>query len=564
MGAMRDLRSCLGEYSLAMLGAIAAGWGVAVRGDEIETEEQKAQVVEAIAAKMLSPEAVAGVLSGLSDDERHALARVAEQGIVQARSWTRQHGEIERMGGGRLEKSRPWLSPANPAQRLWYLGLVYRGFGVIGAYRGEVYFVPPELLNALPRPKAPKVSFQLEPAAAPASTRRAGMSLARDILAVLSYVRRQPVKAQAQFLIGREAAQLTASLADPGASYGLFLQRLIQTAGFLRRRGGRWQPSLASRDWLQAAPLDRMRVLLDAWSEDPDWDELEHVGSLRTGKAGIRHDAREPRRRALELLARCKPGEWYGLSAFVQAVKAAHPDFARPDGDYDSWYVQDAETGAYLTGFASWDAVEGALLAHYLTGPLHWLGAVDFSVETLDGGVFGPSPLGAFLLGIPGADPPASPEPALMVDEALRVRVPLAANLYDLYQLERFAELESVGDPLIYAITRSSVMRSLEEGVEIAQIIAFLRRATAGRLPEASSRILDGWAAQYGRVRLANVTLLMTRDEATMAELRGHPRVRPYLSHAFSARVSAVDESRAKELVEILKEMDYWPRVEEL
>ena len=66
-------------------------------------------------------------------------------------------------------------------------------------------------------------------------------------------------------------------------------------------------------------------------------------------------------------------GEWVSVADFIDAVKATDPDFQRPGGDYESWYIRDAGSGAYLTGFESWDRVEGELLRALLTGPARWL-----------------------------------------------------------------------------------------------------------------------------------------------------------------------------------------------
>ena len=68
----------------------------------------------------------------------------------------------------------------------------------------------------------------------------------------------------------------------------------------------------------------------------------------------------------------------------MAAVKAADPDFQRPDGDYGSWYIRDAAGDAYLSGFESWDRVEGVLIADLLAGPLHWLGVVDWDRRLFD------------------------------------------------------------------------------------------------------------------------------------------------------------------------------------
>ena len=39
--------------------------------------------------------------------------------------------------------------------------------------------------------------------------------------------------------------------------------------------------------------------------------------------------------------------------------------------------------GEYLSGFESWDAVEGSLIEFYIVGPMHWLGLVDVGDDVL-------------------------------------------------------------------------------------------------------------------------------------------------------------------------------------
>ena len=58
--------------------------------------------------------------------------------------------------------------------------------------------------------------------------------------------------------------------------------------------------------------------------------------------------------------------------------RSTEPDFQRPTGNYDTWYIRDTTTQEFLKGFEQWDAVEGALLRFLFRGPLHWLGRAGF------------------------------------------------------------------------------------------------------------------------------------------------------------------------------------------
>ena len=82
----------------------------------------------------------------------------------------------------------------------------------------------------------------------------------------------------------------------------------------------------------------------------------------------------------IERLRRLPPGEWRGLDALTAMIKREDPDFQRPEGNYTDWYLRETETGNFLTGFESWDRVDGALIRFIVTGPLYWLGAAALGI----------------------------------------------------------------------------------------------------------------------------------------------------------------------------------------
>ena len=126
----------------------------------------------------------------------------------------------------------------------------------------------------------------------------------------------------------------------------------------------------------------QQRALFEGWRDSVTWNDLWRVPTLRCEDTGSwRNDPLAARRAALDALAQLEPGAWYRLEDFVAAIREASPDFQRPGGDYDTWYIRDAATNQYLTGFESWDQVEGALLRFIVGGPLHWLGVVDVDAD---------------------------------------------------------------------------------------------------------------------------------------------------------------------------------------
>ncbi len=175
-------------------------------------------------------------------------------------------------------------------------------------------------------------------------------------------------------------AALDESLRDgPGSPAALALS-LANDLGWLRPHGRRRLALHAAsvRTWLEAPRDQQRRIVREAWQTSQSWNDLCRTPGLACEDTGNWHnDPVATRERLMPLFAQLEPGAWTTLDALVAAVKTTAPDFQRPDGDYDTWYIRERDSQTYLRGFDCWDAVEGALLRFLITGPLHWLGAVN-------------------------------------------------------------------------------------------------------------------------------------------------------------------------------------------
>ncbi|GAG29631.1 unnamed protein product, partial [marine sediment metagenome] len=221
-----------------------------------------------------------------------------------------------------------------------------------------------------------------------------------------------------------------------------FMRHLMQSTGLVHvTRAGllRPDPGLAT-DWLRSPTQQQRTKLAQAWRDDPTWNDLIHVPSLRLeDTGGWRNDPVLARQAVLSHLPACSSGAWYAIEGFAAAIKRRDADFQRPDGDYTAWYIRDSLTGVYLSGFENWEAVEGALIRYLIVGPLAWLGLVDLGMASVDG------PLVAFRLTTPGEAflglrtlrPEPEPVP-LTLRPGPVVAVPQARR-YDRFQLARIA-----------------------------------------------------------------------------------------------------------------------------
>lgn len=588
---MKTLRQSLIDYDMAMLRAIAE-----MHGLELSSNRQEEAVAQ-LAEELLQPEEVALTLESLFPTEREALeAIIAQGGKIKAPLFLRAYGELRAFGPGRLEREKPWLEPANAAEGLWYQGLIYKAFDETKDYRGEFFFIPQDLLPLLPQAEKGSPSFAIEPSPSPPVIRQGDLALLEDVCTFLSYLQREEVKPLREGYLPRPVIErlnerfvvkenLAGVVHEKGTQRLAFLHHLCRQLRLVRVRGWLLKPNSAeARAWLKSSPADQMAALQAAWRDDPQWNELWRVPGLRCEDTGWRNDPLAARRRILEHLSQCPSGRWLSLASFVQAIKESDPDFQRPDGDYNSWYIRQADTGRYLSGFESWDQVEGALIAYLIARPLHWLGVTSLGYEnetddvllrlalrsTQDGNLqsshpssFLITPWGAAFLGLlHRAQEEWSPQP-IEVRPDLTILVP-AENLYHRFQVERFADRQGSEGAYLYRISLDSLARLLREGIEVETVLGFLKQAAAGRLPANVADTLRQWGQKFGQVRLRRVVLLQVKDKAILQELQTLPRTRPYVQEVISPTTAIVAEKDWPRLVEELRKLGYLPHVERL
>lgn len=592
---MRSLLTSLNDHPLALLRGIAELRGLTL------TSNVRAEVAAQLAAALAEPTATSAALAACSPAAQTAWrALLATDRRMKGPIFARVHGEIRPIGPGRLEREAVWQQPANPAEELWYRGLLFRAFADFGDGPLEYLYIPddlpapPELSQPASAPRA-DMPPDLAPLPDPAQLRQTFNSLAVDLCTVLATLRDAPAALERTGeLRAGDADRLRAGLLLPDPPRFDLLLAVARGRGWLAPERGRLVVNTqAATAWLRATPWEQMTALFKAWRDSVApaptagigsrpgeiiWNDLRHMPALRA-EGSWQNDPGLARRAVLAAVARLKPGVWYALADLVGWFKTTHPDFQRPDGDYTAWYLRDAETGRYLPGFESWDAVEGRLIRFLITGPLFWLGAVALSGESDRGEAFRISKLGAAWLN--GTLPAELPRPArLTVGEDFLVTAPMLCPLLDRFRLLRFTDPEPdankgpmLGRSTRHRIHRSSLARARSNGVKPEAVSEFLKHATNGRVPPRVAAGLMRWqehthTATSGPrgggvpVRVTKGAILRVADAATLAALRADPVLAPLLGELLSAQAVLVTEANLPRLLAALTELGYAARVE--
>lgn len=570
---MKNLRQCLIDYDMAMLRVIAQRQGIEL------TSNRQREVVEQLAEALLQPESVADVLEGLKPQEREALeSLVSEGGRKKLHLFVRQYGEIRAFGPGSLEREQPWGNPVSAAEGLWYSGLIYRAFDEVEGQPSEFVFVPQDLLLLLPGVEKKPSAFVVEVVPTPSVIREGDLALVQDTCAFLSYLQNEHVKSLKDGSLARRDIErinqrFLAKEDEDETECLAFLHHFCQRLGLAHTSDEGFlkpNPPEAKR-WLKATRAEQLLALQTVWRDDPGWNELWRVKSLRCESTGWRNDPVLARKKILEHLAECSPEQWLSLASFTNAIKQSDPDFQRPDGDYTSWYIREVATGQYLTGFEHWDQVEGALIAHLVTRPLHWLGVTSLGYDaegtlrsfliTPWGAAFPSTGLRAGL-GLPGERPVEVIPSFMVIQPDFTIIAPAEGNLYDRFQLERVAAWQSSGESYAYRITRDSLGRGLRQGIKTEMVLAFLKRVSGDKVPQNVVSALRSWDKKRGQIRLRRALLLQVESELTLEELTASPQTRAYLREIVSPKAAIIAREDWPKLLDELRKLGYLPEVE--
>lgn len=571
---MKTLYQSLLDYELTLLRGIATRQAVPL------AVANQAQMIARLVEALLSPATLAIILAELSTEEKAALQLLLDHGgHIEGPRFARDYGHIRPMGPARMEREQPWHHPVNPAESLWYKGLIYKAFQLTPQGNLEMVYIPTDMLPLIqlspPAPTSTQPDLGRLPVATvptPQISRSGEGRLRENLFSLLVYLQITPVRLEKTAQTGQtvfpylstkdKRALLEILLPAPALEAELeFLLHLGQRAGFLTIKHGRLKPERdPTRAWLQSPLPAQIQHLQNTWRADPSWNELWRTPGLTPQPTGWENSPLRARGRILEHLTQITTEEWVSLNDFIAAIKHIEPDFQRPDGNYESWYIYDRQ-GQPLMGFAHWDEVEGALIHYLITHILWWLGVVELGAvtETAPPTAFRITPSGQSFLHnktVPDLTEPKAP--LLRVDTNFNAIVPSRASLYDRFQLARFAQLERrEPERAVYRITHASVSRALKNGVAADQITTFLARATHNQTPLKIIETVLAWGARQNTARLEAVTLLRLSHQDLLAELRQHPTLNRLLGENINPTTILIPSDKVTEVRRLLTELGY-------
>ncbi len=570
---MINLLASLRDTEAPILTVIAKFWGVDAA--RLQPDELPA----ALEAVMRDADSAARAWDKLDDAQRGVLQTlIGAKGQMPAAMFERLNGEIRKLGRGAIDRENPLEHAKSHAEALFYRGFIYKSYQKAATGAQGVIYIPADFLAVLPTHKTgydnlealaqdvnaalsggqgiSREDARVDPidadfldAVQPADT-----TIVDDMTTLLAYLQVFGADIEGDALSDEDVRRITPHLMHPDAARLAFLFEVGISAELIDAHEAQARPHRAPvKRWLEAKRAAQLKTLAEAWYTSTVYRELWHIPGLYPEPTGWPYEAKVARE-ALAAFLRdfTPPGEWWSIDEFIMLVKAVEPDFQRPGGDYNSWYIRNAD-GEYLHGFESWDAVEGALLEFYLFGPMHWLGMVDLSEDAARLNAYGR----AFALAEAWPAPQEQEDKiSVQADGVLTAsrRVPRM----DRFQAMRFTTWISAATdatPYTYKISMEGVRQAAQQGVNTGHISAFLTRMMGtDALSPTLTKLLETWGEGVSQsVTLEELLVLRTTAPETLDYILEQPALRRYCGARLGPMAVAVRRDQWEEFREALE-----------
>ncbi len=505
---MPDLSQSLLNRDIGHLRVVAGFWGIEINA--IGTEAVLAELVTACLDSKLTREMV---------DALHSEAKLALSALVEANgkipwaNFARQFGEIREVGPGRRDREQVYLKTASAAEALFYRALIARAFFDTSAGAQEFAYIPDDLLEIIKKELIieTKIDRRNNPPEIPGESTPSGSIAGRP---ASQKEKGQRLPACDRLL--EDATTILAAMRMGKETYGTHIPaRVVMDFLSAAKIIGEGAPRIETvRAFLEASRELALDSLEHAWEESDSFNELRQLPGLICEGEWTKQP-RVTRTFLMYLLKEIPENQWWSLPALVRTVKEKCPDFQRPAGDYDSWFIKREVDGVYLRGFGSWEEVDGALVRYLISGPLFWLGRVELATPVDD------PTITAFRI-LSRKVPTGKPENAkLHVTSQGKINVPVLFPRPVRYQIARFCEWdEEKEDGYRYRVTAGSLQSATSKGLKVSQLLSLLAKNSASELPPAFVKALKRWEIKGTEARVEVQTILRVNSPEVLEALR--------------------------------------------
>ncbi len=434
----------------------------------------------------------------------------------------------------------------------------------------ENYMVPEEVLALLNEDAIP--ASDLIGSAPPYYSEYSNTNCLKDFLSLICEIDRLKIRPLTDGSLGlRHRKHLSDTIAgtnclisrDDLQDYVCFLHACAVQLDLLKHIGGRLRIARSFETWVRQEPFDQLRDLYEAWKRLSTYDEFLGIPNIRVLSGGLRQPPRHVRLIILDMLRAVAPGIWVDLTRLHDHAKLNRPRFFRPIHPGRHWSVTLGSSGVEP---AEPFVLERMLLDHIIQRHLFWLGLIHLGTDAYQHPVsFMLSAMGHTLLhggSTPERMESSIPSDQIIVQPDFEILISETAVLSVRYMVSRIGEPTGSGPVVRFRLTRRSIARALEAGVESHEILRFLDTSSSVGIPQNVLASIETWIDQYGRVRIGSMFYLETKDHFIMKELQSHTSISELVGDPIGLITNRLDPEKLIPLIDELKRCGYLPKID--
>jgi hypothetical protein len=502
---------------------VARFWGIELASPDLEAGSKE------LAEALLNPKLADEIIGSLPNEACSALAMLVNSGgRLPWAAFSRLFGDIREAGPGRRDRERMYLDPLSSSEALFYRAFLARAFFDLPSGVQEFAYIPEDLLQLI------NVEEHDENKGGVGSSNHAAVeftvrSSSEPFGRAATLKEREHQSPPSNRLIDDATTLLAAlrmGLPPPETITPVRVVRAFLYAAKIilpspNEEEGEVPQIEPVRLFLEASRLEAQQKLATAWQDSEIFNELHQVpGLVCEGKWN--NQPKVTRAFLLALLNVIPKNQWWSLAALIHDIKDKNPDFQRPAGDYDSWFVKRESDGTFLRGFSSWEEVDGALIRYLITGPLYWLGMVELAAPSNS------EMITAFHM-TPKRENHSSKRQfstfsehgKLTVTSSGKISVPRSTPRSARYQIARFCEWgPEKPEEYCYTVTTTSLEKARKQGLKVNQLLSLLARNAAAEIPPAFIKALKRWENNGTEARLDVQTILQVSRPEILDDLR--------------------------------------------
>jgi hypothetical protein len=469
----------------------------------------------------------------------------------------------------------------NAIDRLLARGMV---FVVSYGYGFNLFLViPGDLLRALTGEA--RAEFWTGPAPQPKITEtppratKRHTTLVRDVAALFGFISTQEsVRTNTGYIHKTSLKNLARGLTIQDERYAAFVYALCRQAGLIAPQSEKhvYRTTSKAEAWLASDTLDQIRTLTLAWRNGDFWGEMYDEPLKRGNEYRSQENVTTVRAAALELVATRIDDRFISLDSLTDTLSFRCPlllaqctsqggDIVPSPTDFMRILLGDCLCWLGLAELA-WNAADPARPAG--SGSPSSLRSVPgvSAGEALPGAgadAYRLTPEGAYLLGIPGAEPPEErPTESVFIVQA-NAEIFLtpyldAATLFHLLMITETPAKAASGN--VVSLTRESIRRALDQGISPRDILDFLRTRARTGIPQNVEYLINEVGEKHGHIHIGRAQMYLQVDSPiVLKEIQSRKELKGYFVRTLGDTVAILNAAEPDKLLKELRKAGYLP-----